>query len=92
MWMNIAVASVKGRYDVFYLSSDRVGVPLDPRPVFITTRLERGLLQPIGGLLGRNGTPTTGAPALPPEAFFTKLGLPGSLSARSWSFSRPVST
>lgn len=69
-WMNIAVGSVKGKYDAFDLDDDRVGVPLDPRPVFITMRLERRLLQPIGGLLGGNGTAYYRR-ALAPEVFFS---------------------
>jgi len=38
-WMNIAVGSVKGKYDNFDIGDDRVGVPLDPKPVFITLNL-----------------------------------------------------
>src|SRR5262245_9384118 len=37
-WMNIAVGSVKGKYDASDLGDDRVGVSLDPKPVFITMR------------------------------------------------------
>ncbi|MFB3776999.1 MAG: cupin domain-containing protein [Bryobacteraceae bacterium] len=40
----------------FDLGDDRVGVPLDPVPVFITTRLYRDLLQPVAGLSGGKGT------------------------------------
>src|SRR5262247_2083149 len=35
-WMNIAVGSVRGRYDAFDLGDDRVGVPLDGKPIFMT--------------------------------------------------------
>jgi mannose-6-phosphate isomerase-like protein (cupin superfamily) len=40
----------------FDLGDDRVGVPLDPVPVFITTRLYKDLLQPVAGLNGGKGT------------------------------------
>src|SRR5713101_5569464 len=34
-WMNIAVGSVKGKYDAFDLGDDRVEVPLEKRAPFI---------------------------------------------------------
>src|SRR5438046_10517798 len=37
-WMNIAVGSIKGKYDNFDLGDDRAGAPLDAKPVFISTR------------------------------------------------------
>jgi mannose-6-phosphate isomerase-like protein (cupin superfamily) len=55
-WMNIAVSSVKGKYDAFDLGDDRVGVPLDKTPVFMTMRLDRERLQPVQGLNGGKGT------------------------------------
>ena len=45
-WMNIAVASVKGKYDNFDLDDDRIGATLDATPVFVTARFDRELLQP----------------------------------------------
>jgi mannose-6-phosphate isomerase-like protein (cupin superfamily) len=63
-WMNIAVGSIKGKYDASDLGDDRVGVSKDPKPVFIHMRLDRALLRPAaGGVLYRR--------ALTPEVFFT---------------------
>ncbi|MCS7025450.1 MAG: cupin domain-containing protein [Bryobacteraceae bacterium] len=69
-WMNIAVGSIKGKYDAFDLGDDRVGVPLDPRPVFITMSLDPSLLRPVVGFHGGKAT-VQYRRALPPEVFFT---------------------
>lgn len=69
-WMNIAVGSIKGKYDASDLGDDRVGVPLDPKPVFITMRLDRRLLRPVENLHGGAGTALYRR-ALPPEVFYT---------------------
>lgn len=63
-WMNIAVGSIKGKYDATDLGDDRVGVAKDAKPVFIQMKLDRALLKPSpgGGLYRR---------ALAPEVFFT---------------------
>ncbi len=45
-FMNINVSAVKGRYDAFNLGDARLGVPLDPIPVFMTMRLDKSLVQP----------------------------------------------
>ncbi|MGH8399433.1 MAG: cupin domain-containing protein, partial [Gammaproteobacteria bacterium] len=42
-FVNINVSAVKGRYDAFNLDDPRIGVPLDPIPVFMTMRLDRTL-------------------------------------------------
>jgi mannose-6-phosphate isomerase-like protein (cupin superfamily) len=44
-WLNFAVGSEKGRYDNFDLGDARVGVPLDPTPVFVTAPLGREKLR-----------------------------------------------
>lgn len=69
-WMNINISAVKGVYDAFDLADGRVGVPLDPIPVFMTMSLDRDLL--------RNGNAAHGADAtvryrraLPPSVFLT---------------------
>lgn len=63
-WMNIAVGSIKGKYDATDLGDDRVGIAKDARPVFINMRLDRKLLKAaVGGVQTRR--------ALPPEVFFT---------------------
>ncbi|MBI1792369.1 MAG: cupin domain-containing protein [Acidobacteria bacterium] len=69
-WMNIAVGSVKGKYDATDLGDDRVGVPLDPKPVFITLRLDRKLLKPMEAMYGGKGAAQYRR-ALPPEVFFS---------------------
>lgn len=63
-WMNIAVGSIKGKYDASDLGDDRVGVTKDAKPVFINMKLDRALLKPIAdGVLYRR--------ALTPEVFYT---------------------
>ncbi len=69
-WMNIAVGSVKGKYDNFDLADGRVGVPLDDPPVFIAMRLYRDLLRPVTGLNGGQGA-VRYRRALQPEVFFS---------------------
>jgi mannose-6-phosphate isomerase-like protein (cupin superfamily) len=69
-WMNIAVGSIKGKYDAFDLGDDRVDVPLDPKPVFVNMKLDKALLKPVAGMYGGKGT-VQYRRALPPEVFFT---------------------
>ena len=69
-WMNIAVGTIKGKYDATDLGDDRVGAAQDKKPVFITMRLDKNLLQPVKGMLGGNGT-VRYRRALPPEVFYT---------------------
>jgi mannose-6-phosphate isomerase-like protein (cupin superfamily) len=69
-WMNIAVATIKGKYDNFDLGDDRVGAPLDPKPVFIHARFDRALLRPAPALHGGKGTALYRR-ALRPEVFYT---------------------
>jgi mannose-6-phosphate isomerase-like protein (cupin superfamily) len=69
-WMNIAVGSAKGKYDASDLGDDRVGVVLDPKPVFITMHLDRALLAPVANFHGGMGT-VRYRRALEPEVFFT---------------------
>lgn len=45
-FLNINVSAVKGRYDAFNLNDARVGVPLDPIPVFMNMHLGRGTFKP----------------------------------------------
>lgn len=69
-WMNIAVSTRKGIYDAFDLGDSRVGSAIDKIPVFITLRLDRGLLQPVAGMNGGKGT-VKYRRALPPEVFLS---------------------
>ena len=69
-WMNIAVGSVKGKYDASDLGDDRVGVPLDAKPVFITMHLDRELLAPVVNFHGGIGA-VRYRRVLEPEVFFT---------------------
>ena len=69
-FMNINVTAVKGKYDAFNLGDARVGVPLDPIPVFMTMRLDRKLLRPMQKYLGGEGTAQYRR-ALEPTVFLT---------------------
>jgi uncharacterized cupin superfamily protein len=69
-WMNIAVATVKGKYDNFDLGDDRVGAPLDATPVFINFKLDRKLLQPVEHMHAGEGTALYRR-VLGPDVFFT---------------------
>jgi len=69
-WMNIAVGSIKGKYDASDLGDDRVGVTQDAKPPFITMRLDRSLLKPVERMNGGIGTAMYRR-ALTPEVFFT---------------------
>ena len=69
-WMNIAVGSVKGKYDASDLGDDRVGVTIDPKPVFITMHLDRKLLAQVLNFHGGIGA-VQYRRVLEPEVFFT---------------------
>lgn len=69
-WMNIAVGTVKGKYDAFDLGDNRVDAQLDATPVFMTLRLQPSLLKPVDGMHGGKGT-VRYRRALPPEVFLT---------------------
>ena len=55
-WMNINVSSVRNEYDAFDLGDGRVGVDIDPIPVFMSMRLDRELLEPQQSMYGGTGT------------------------------------
>jgi mannose-6-phosphate isomerase-like protein (cupin superfamily) len=44
-WMNINVSAIKGAYDAFDLGDPRVDVQIDPIPIFMSIRFDRGLLR-----------------------------------------------
>ncbi len=69
-WMNIAVGSIKGKYDATDLDDDRVGVPLDPKPVFITMKLEPNRQAKVTAMHGGKGT-VSYRRVLTPEVFYT---------------------
>lgn len=69
-WMNIAVGSIKGKYDASDLGDNRVGVAKDAKPVFINMKLDRKLLKPVAKMQGGEGTAMYRR-ALTPEVFFT---------------------
>src|SRR5437879_13489853 len=52
-WMNIAVGTVRGRYDAFDLDDDRLGAAVDAKPVFMTIKMEKSLLKTVTGKIGR---------------------------------------
>lgn len=69
-WMNIGVSAVKGKGGGPNIGDDRVGVPLDPKPVFLTMRLDRKLLSPTENMLGGKGVAQYRR-ALGPDDFFS---------------------
>lgn len=69
-WMNINVSATKGVYDAFNLGDGRVGMPLDPKPVFMTMELSRDMLRPVQGMNGGKGS-VQYRRALGPEVFET---------------------
>jgi mannose-6-phosphate isomerase-like protein (cupin superfamily) len=69
-WMNIAVATTKGKYDNFDLGDPRIDVALDPIPQFISMKLHRDLLRPPAPLNEGKGA-VQYRRALPPEVFST---------------------
>jgi len=69
-WMNIAVSSVKGKYDNFDTNDDRVGAPKDAKPIFVNTRFDRALLKPVESYYGGEGT-VRYRRTFPPDVFTT---------------------
>jgi mannose-6-phosphate isomerase-like protein (cupin superfamily) len=69
-WMNIAVGTIKGKYDNFDLGDTKVDAPLDPIPQFISMKLARDLLRPPAPLNEGKGS-VQYRRALPPEVFFS---------------------
>jgi mannose-6-phosphate isomerase-like protein (cupin superfamily) len=51
-WMNWQVAATPNVTDAFDLGDTRVGVPIDPVPVFMTARLDRALARPAADAPG----------------------------------------
>ena len=51
-WMNWQVGATPNVSDAFDLGDARVGVPLDPIPVFMTARLDRALARPAADIPG----------------------------------------
>ena len=72
-WMNIAVGTVRGRYDAFDLGDARVGAALDAIPVFMTIRMDNSLLKTVTGMNGGRGT-VKYRRMLGPEAIRTNWG------------------
>jgi len=69
-WMNFSVARVWGKYDAENLGDDRIGVPVDPKPVFTHMRLDPALLKNEPAYRGGKGTARYRR-ALFPEMFQT---------------------
>jgi mannose-6-phosphate isomerase-like protein (cupin superfamily) len=55
-FMNIVVSMVKGKADAFDLGDDRVGAPIEPKPVFIHVRMDKERLAPVANMNGGQGT------------------------------------
>src|SRR5712692_5922254 len=69
-WMNIAVGTVKAKFDYIDLGDDLSTARLDPQPAFLTVRFDRRLLQPFPGMCGGRGT-VYQRRVLGPESFRT---------------------
>jgi mannose-6-phosphate isomerase-like protein (cupin superfamily) len=69
-FMNINVSAVKDQVGSYDLGDARVGVPLDPIPVFMTMRLDGTLLGSINHYLGGRGA-VRYRRALEPTVFLT---------------------
>ena len=55
-WLNVGISLEKGEGDSFDLKDDRVGVPLDPKPVFVSSQLDRKRLSSVERYHGGQGT------------------------------------
>ena len=56
-WMNSALGTGRGRYDAEDRGDDRVGVVIDPKPVFTTLRLDATLARELSGLMAQHKVP-----------------------------------
>lgn len=54
-FLNINVTLLKGENDFVNTNDPRVGVPLDPIPVFMTVPFDRTLLRPVNAMAGGKG-------------------------------------
>ena len=79
-WMNLNVSLVAGVYDAFDLEDTRAGAPLDPIPAFMTMRLDRALLRPVG-TRGRGAAPIT-----VPTAVLSRRALGPSVFSTTWAY------
>jgi len=55
-FLNFAVSTVKDQYDAFNLGDDRVGVQIDPIPVFVSAPFDRNNLATIDAFQGGTGS------------------------------------
>ncbi|MFN7921051.1 MAG: cupin domain-containing protein [Bryobacteraceae bacterium] len=69
-WMNIAVGSIKGKYDATDLGDDRKDVQIDAKPVYISMRLDKAMAKPVERMHGGKGA-VMYRRALQPEVFYT---------------------
>jgi mannose-6-phosphate isomerase-like protein (cupin superfamily) len=56
-FLNLNVTLLRGENDAFNTGDPRVGVPLDPIPVFMAVRFDRALLRPSGLMQYRRAIP-----------------------------------
>lgn len=67
-FLNVNVSMLKGENDAFNTDDPRVGVPLDPIPVFMTASFDRALLKPVNAMAGGKGA-VQYRRAIPPSVF-----------------------
>lgn len=73
-FLNFAVTMEKRKYDSFDLGDDRVGVPLDPNPVFVNMRFDRSKLEAKKGYYGGKGS------------VFYRRGIASPVFATNWAY------
>lgn len=67
-FLNVNVSMLKGENDAFNTDDPRVGVPLDPIPVFMSVSFDRALLRPVNAMFGGKGA-VQYRRAIPPSVF-----------------------
>jgi mannose-6-phosphate isomerase-like protein (cupin superfamily) len=67
-FLNINVSILKGENDAFNTDDPRVGMPLDPVPVFMAVSFDRALLRPVNAMAGGKGA-VQYRRAIPPSVF-----------------------
>jgi len=84
-WMNLNVSMVAGVYDAFDLGDTRAAAAIDPIPTFMTMRLDRALLRPLGATAGRAAGPTA-TPTAASTAVVSRRVLGPSVFSSTWAY------
>jgi mannose-6-phosphate isomerase-like protein (cupin superfamily) len=76
---------VAGVYDAFDLGDTRAAAAIDPIPTFMTMRLDRALLRPLGATAGRAAGPTA-TPTAASTAVVSRRVLGPSVFSSTWAY------